>query len=270
MTGGRWAGLLIVAVAIWAASHLAGQWRPAPPTPEASSKVPVTRVEVKAAFPHDPQAFTQGLEYHDGFLFESTGLHGHSTLRKVELSTGRVIQSVPLPREYFGEGITLWQSKIVQLTWDTGVGFVYDRDTFRRLATFQYPGEGWGLTHDATHLIMSDGTASLRFLDPATFAEVRRLTVTDGGMPVTNLNELEWVDGEIYANIWQTDFIARISPSTGRVVGWLDLRGLLTPAEQSGGADVLNGIAYDAASRRLFVTGKLWPKLFEIALQPKR
>ena len=202
-------------------------------------------------------------------LYEGTGLNGQSTVRRVELTTGKVLQQVAVPPEHFGEGITTWGETILQLTWQSQIGFVYDRTTFKQLRTFRYTGEGWGLTHDATQLIMSDGSASLRFLDPKTFTETRRLLVTDAGIVVRDLNELEWVDGEIYANVWQTNFIARISPSSGRVLGWINLTGLLSPEEQRGGADVLNGIAYDSAGKRLFVTGKLWPKLFEIGIVVK-
>ena len=234
--------------------------------PPVGSRVAVSRYVVKHAYPHDPRAFTQGIEYRDGVMFEGTGLHGESTLRKVEIATGRVLQSTSVPVEYFGEGITTWGSTILQLTWQSGVGFVYDRATFKQLRTFRYTGEGWGLTHNATQLIMSDGSASLRFLDPRTLTESHRLLVTDAGITVRDLNELEWVNGEIYANVWQTNFVARISPASGKVLGWIDLSGLLSPAEERSGADVLNGIAYDAAGKRLFVTGKLWPKLFEIQI----
>jgi glutamine cyclotransferase len=234
--------------------------------PPAGSRAPVSHYRVSHVYPHDPHAFTQGLEYQNGALFEGTGLNGESTLRKVEIATGRVLQSASIPVDYFGEGITTWGQTILQLTWQNQVGFVYDRATFKRLRTFKITGEGWGLTHNATQLIMSDGSASLRFLDPARLTETHRVLVTDAGIIIRDLNELEWVDGEIYANVWQTDFIARISPSSGHVLGWIDLTGLLTPAEQRGGADVLNGIAYDAARKRLFVTGKRWPKLFEIEI----
>jgi glutaminyl-peptide cyclotransferase len=223
---------------------------------------------VKHIYPHDAQSFTQGLEYRAGVLYEGTGVNGQSTLRKVDLTTGRVLEQTSLPRTYFGEGITLWHDSIIQLTWQSQIGFVYDRANLRQVRTFTYPGEGWGLTHDATRLIMSDGTARLRFLDPATLREMgERLLVTDAGIPILDLNELEWVAGEIYANVWQTNFVACISPTTGRVVEWVNLAGLLNPAE-TGHADVLNGIAYDAQGKRLFVTGKLWPKLFEIEIQP--
>jgi glutaminyl-peptide cyclotransferase len=234
--------------------------------PFVGSRAPVSRYVIAHVYPHDPHAFTQGLEYQDGALFEGTGLNGESTVRRVEIATGRVLQRTSIPADYFGEGITTWGQTILQLTWQSEMGFIYDRATLKQLRTFRYNGEGWGLTHNATHVIMSDGSASLRFLDPRTLTETHRLLVTDAGIPVRDLNELEWVNGEIYANVWQADFVARISPTSGRVLGWIDLSGLLSPAEKRNGADVLNGIAYDAARNRLFVTGKLWPKLFEIKI----
>jgi glutamine cyclotransferase len=230
-------------------------------------QAPVAGYRVVKVYPHDRQAFTQGLQYVDGVLYEGTGQLGQSGIRKVKLETGEVLQHQPLDAKYFGEGITVWGSTIVQLTWQSELGFVYDRNTFKQLRTFTYPGEGWGLTHDGTRLIMSDGDArgALRFLDPATFKETGRLIVRDGGKPVDDLNELEFVRGEILANVWQTHRIARISPKTGDVTGWIDLSGLLDPRDAVG-TDVLNGIAYDAAGDRLFVTGKWWPKLFEIKI----
>jgi glutamine cyclotransferase len=226
---------------------------------------------VVRSYPHDRDAFTQGLEYVDGFLYEGTGRNGHSGIRKVKLETGEVLQAQPLDARYFGEGITVWKNRIIQLTWQSEVGFVYDRQTFKRQRTFQYTGEGWGLTHDGTRLIMSDGssTGTLKFFNPETLRQTGSLTVRDGGRPVAGLNELEFVKGQIYANVWQTDRIAIIAPKTGRVTGWVDLHGLLDPRE-AGGVDVLNGIAYDAAGDRLFVTGKLWPRIFEIRLTSKR
>jgi glutaminyl-peptide cyclotransferase len=216
-------------------------------------------------YPHDPSAFTQGLVYSDGHLYESTGLNGQSSLRMIDLSTGRVLQRYDLPAQYFGEGLTDWDSHLVQLTWQNGTGFVYDRFSFSLRSTFHYQGEGWGLTHDATSLILSDGSSTLKFLNPESFREIKRISVHDGpGSPVKNLNELEYIHGEIYANVWQTDRIVRISPRTGRVLGWIDLSGLIDKRELQDSSAVLNGIAYDAKGDRLFVTGKLWPSLFEV------
>lgn len=235
-------------------------------TPSAANPVPVYTYEVVNTYPHDPNAFTQGLVYADGALFEGTGLNGRSSLREVDLTTGGVQRQVDLPDQFFGEGITLFNDRIFQLTWKSQEGFVYDATTFEQLDTFTYPTEGWGLTHDDTQLIMSDGTSTLHFLDPQSLQETGRVTVRYGDQPVVRLNELEYIDGEVYANIWQTNYIARIDPHTGQVVGWIDLTGLLPPADMTQPVDVLNGIAYDAAHGRLFVTGKLWPKLFEIDL----
>jgi glutamine cyclotransferase len=233
--------------------------------------VPVYRYKVVRTFPHDRQAFTQGLMYLNGFLYEGTGQNGQSSIRKVRLETGEVLQIRSIDRQYFGEGIVVWKDRLIQLTWQHGVGFVYNRDTFEPLGTFNYRGEGWGLTHDGSRIIMSDGSASgaLRLLDPETLRQTGTLVVRDGNTPLPHLNELEFVKGEIYANVWQTERIARISPKTGRVTSWIDLSGLLDPREAAG-VDVLNGIAYDAEKDRLFVTGKLWPKVFEIQLIPPR
>ena len=227
---------------------------------------PVYGYEVVNVYPHDREAFTQGLLFRDGVLYESTGQYGRSSLRKVQLETGKVLQQINVEARYFAEGLTDWGSRLVQLTWETNVGFVYDLASFKRLQTFSYTGQGWGLARDARQLIMSDGTATLRFLDPQTFAVTRRVQVSDGGVPVRELNELEFIDGQIYANVWQTDRIAIIAPDTGRVTGWINLAGLL-PASAAASVDVLNGIAWDAERRRLFVTGKLWPSLFEIRIR---
>ena len=236
----------------------------------AQAALPVYTYTVVNAYPHDLRAFTEGLLYRQGFLYESTGLEGASSIRKVELRTGKVLNGVNLPRDIFGEGISDWGDKLIGLTWKTQVGFVLDIEGFALKGRFDYPGEGWGLTHNATELIMSDGTAELRMLDPDTLKEKRRIKITAEGKPVDQLNELEWVDGEIFANIWQTDRIARIDPKTGHITGWIDLSGLLPQKEREGRqVDVLNGIAYDAAGKRLFVTGKLWPKLYEIKLKRK-
>jgi glutaminyl-peptide cyclotransferase len=230
---------------------------------------PTYGYQVVATHPHDPGAFTQGLVYLDGTLYEATGSSGEgpSSLRRVELATGAVQDRHDLASEHFGEGIAVVGDRIVQLTWQSQTGFVYDRATFRQLGTFRYSGEGWGLAYDGRRLIMSDGTDRLRFLDPNTFVEAGSVLVRDGGHPVDQLNELEYVDGQVYANVWRTDRIVRIDPATGQVTATVDLAGLLPAADRAGGhVDVLNGIAYDADSDRLLVTGKLWPKLFEIEL----
>jgi glutaminyl-peptide cyclotransferase len=234
-----------------------------PPTPQYSYRVINT-------YPHDRNAFTQGLEYRDGFLYEGTGLSGRSSVRKVDLVSGRVVQNFEVPPPFFGEGITIVGNQMIELTWQAQTGFVYDKADFRVLRSFQYPGEGWGLTNDGKLIYMSDGSSQIRIWDPGTLKEIRRITVKDGDQPVTELNELEFVKGEIYANVWQTDRIARISPADGKVLGWIDLSGILLKSDRSGADAVLNGIAYDAAADRLFVTGKLWPKLFEIKLVPKK
>jgi glutamine cyclotransferase len=234
------------------ASPLAGQWT----------------YQVVNTYPHDREAFTQGLEYRNGFLYEGTGLHGRSTLRKVKLETGVVLQKLSLPAHFFGEGISVLGDRIVQLTWQSEVGFVWGLQDFKLQRQFSYRGEGWGLTTDGRHLYFSDGTDEIRVLDSQTLAETRRIRVLENGRPLKDLNELEWVEGEILANVWQTDRIVNINPLTGRVTGSIDLTGIL-PAPERAGTDVLNGIAYDAAGKRLFVTGKLWPKLFHIRLVKK-
>lgn len=221
------------------------------------------------ARPHDPQAFTQGLLFHDGFFYESTGLNGRSTLRKVDPATGEVLKKLNLPAEYFGEGLALLGNRLYQLTWRSGKGFVYDLASFTPVREFAFSGEGWGLTTDGRSLILSDGTAQLRFLDPDSFAVTRTVTVTHEGYPVTQLNELEYIDGEIFANLWQSSRIVRIAPESGRVTGIIDLTNLLPANDRRPDTDVLNGIAYDPATRRLFVTGKNWPRLFEIELIKK-
>ncbi len=217
-------------------------------------------------YPHDPQAFTQGLVYADGYFYESTGLRGLSSLRKVQLENGEVILQHNLDANYFAEGLALWQDQLIQLTWQDHIGFVYERDTFALQEQFSYASEGWGLTQDGTHLIMSDGSATLAFLDPTSKVVIRSITVTDNGTPLSYINELEYIRGEIYANIWQSDQIVRIDPVSGNVLGWINLSGILPSDIPPGQVDVLNGIAYDADNDRLFVTGKLWPYLFEITL----
>jgi glutamine cyclotransferase len=234
--------------------------------PGNSDGIPVYTYNIVNTYSHDRNAFTQGLVFEDGVLYEGTGRFGQSTLRRVELETGVVLQIRELSDQFFGEGIAIYEDKIIQLTWQSNIGFVYDKDSFELLQEFNYSTEGWGITHDGERLIMSDGTSTLHFLDPQTFEEIGQLEVFDNDGPITRLNELEYIQGEIYANIWQTDWVARIAPETGRVIGWVELGGLLTAEDLSEPVDVLNGIAYDAEADRLFVTGKLWPKLFEIEL----
>jgi glutaminyl-peptide cyclotransferase len=231
---------------------------------------PVYGYRVVHVYPHDRDAFTQGLIYLDGFLYESTGLEGRSSLRKVKLETGQVLQKTDVPAQYFAEGLTDWKKSLLQLTWKSGIGFVYDLFTFKPQRTFAYGGEGWGLTHDGTQLIQSDGSESLRFINPETLRETGRVAVSDNGMAVENLNELEYIKGEVYANIWQQDRIAIIAPKTGKVVRWIDMSNLLSDKDRLTPVDVLNGIAYDPIHDRLFVTGKLWPKLFEIKVVSKK
>jgi glutaminyl-peptide cyclotransferase len=254
--------LIVLPMVLWAQS--AGDERLKP------GGTQVSPYKVIRSYPHDRQAFTQGLVYEGGVFYEGTGLHGRSSLRRVDPASGRTLKEIRLEPSHFGEGITVFGDRIVQLTWKSHVGFVYDKSSFRLLKTFTYPQEGWGITHDGERLIMSDGTSVLHFLDPQDFREVDTLGVHDGRVPVTRLNELEYVQGFIYANVWPTDRIAVIHPRTGRVEVWMDLKGLLGKAE-SQGADVLNGIAYDTRGDRLFVTGKLWPKVFEIqpAFRPR-
>ncbi len=221
--------------------------------------------QVVKTYPHDREAFTQGLQFKDGFLYEGTGLQGRSTLRKVKLETGVVLQKLSLPAQYFGEGISIIGDRIVQITWQSEVGFVWGLKDFKLQKQFSYKGEGWGLTTDGKNLYFSDGTDEIRILDGNTLAELRRIKVRENGRPVRDLNELEWVEGEILANVWQTDRIVKVNPLDGRVTGSVDLSGLLTAGERAG-TDVMNGIAYDSVGKRLFVTGKLWPKVFEVKL----
>jgi glutaminyl-peptide cyclotransferase len=235
----------------------------------ARAAVPLYECDVVHTYPHDPSAFTEGLFYLNGFLYESTGLEQHSSIRKVRLATGEVVQKIEIPAQYFGEGIVNWDGHLVSLTWKSHLGFVFDLATFKLQRQFPYEGEGWALTQDGKQLIMSDGTPELRFINPNTLKETNRIQVTLDGKPVRNVNELEWVKGEIYANVWQTNWIIRINPKDGHVVGLVNLAGLLSRDDPASGPDgVLNGIAYDAKGDRLFVTGKNWPKLFEIRLRP--
>jgi glutamine cyclotransferase len=246
----------------------------AAPAPANTSATPVSTepvfytYEVVNVFPHDRNAFTEGLVFINNRLFESTGLNDHSTLREVDLKTGAVLRQVVMPSEYFGEGLAILGDKAYQLTWQNHKGFVYDLETFKIEKEFTYTGEGWGLTTDGHALIMSDGTSQIRFLDPATFAVQRTINVQIRGEPLNNLNELEYIHGEIYANVWQTFSVVRIDPATGHVVGVIDFTGLLPAQDRAANTDVLNGIAYDAVNDRLFITGKNWPKLFEVRLKP--
>ncbi len=272
--GGRiWLTLLVVLVIC---SGCVEQEMPTPSPSSSSSSspsglndTPVYGYEIVNVYPHDPAAYTEGLVFADGVLYEGTGLHGSSSLRQVELTTGSVLKEYRLPAQYFGEGITLWNDTLIQLTYQSHLGFVYDKESFALRREFRYPTEGWGITHDGKHLIMSDGTARLYFLDPETFESVNQLEVTDRGISIAQLNELEYIKGAIYANVWPTNRIAMISPETGQVVGWLDLTRLLSAEDRLQPVDVLNGIAYDPVQDRLFVTGKYWPKLFELELAEK-
>jgi len=248
--------LICTLMAAWAAS--------------AGAAVPVYDAEVVHTYPHDTAAFTEGLFFLDGFLYESTGIEHHSSIRKVKIDSGEVVQKLDLPGQYFGEGIVNWGSELISLTWQSQVGFVFDRATLKLQREFHYAGEGWALTQDGRQLIMSDGTPQLRFLNPRTLLETNRIEVTLDGKPVRNVNELEWVKGEIYANVWHTNWLLRIDPYSGQVRGLVDLTGILSPSNVAGDPEaVLNGIAYDARGDRLFVTGKNWPKLFEIRLHER-
>jgi glutamine cyclotransferase len=229
---------------------------------------PVSGYRVVAAYPHSTESYTEGFFFKDGLFYEGTGLKGHSALLAIEPATGRVVQRAAMGPEYFGEGIVDWGPNLYEWTWQSHLGFVYDRFTLRLVKTFSYTGEGWGMTRTEKELVTSDGSATLRFRDPNTFAETRHVVVSDEGVAVKDLNELEYVKGEIYANVWHSDRIARISPKNGRVLGWIDLTGLLPDDERVNAESVLNGIAYDAGHDRLFVTGKQWPKVFEIKVTP--
>ena len=242
---------------------------PARATNAATTQVPIYTYEVVNTYPHDPGAFTQGLVFLDGALLESTGLNGESSLRKVDLKTGSVLKRVEVPAQYFAEGLAVLGDKLFQLTWQNHKGFVYDLESFQLEKEFAYEGEGWGLATDGHSLILSDGTDQIRFLDPVTFEVKRSIRVLAGSRPVDRLNELEYIKGEIFANVWGSDFVVRIDPASGRVTGVIDFKGLLAPEDHGVNTDVLNGIAYDAAGDRLFITGKRWPKLFEVRLKRK-
>ena len=253
----RFVAIILSAIVLACAPATVAQRRPAP----------VQSYKVIATFPHDTSAFTQGLVFADGQMYESTGLNGESSLRRVDITTGKTLQRIDVPREYFAEGLALVGDELLQLTWQHKLGFVYDRKTFKQKRTFSYTSEGWGIAYDgASRLVMSDGSDTLTFLDPKTFAPLKRLRVQDAGRWVPNLNELEWIEGEIWANVWQTDRIARISPTTGDVNAWIDFSALFPRAERIPPADELNGIAYDSATRRIFITGKKWPRLYQITV----
>lgn len=260
-------GLALFPILLAAAPHCAADGD-VPLVTEAARPPAVLAYEIVNTYPHDRGAFTQGLIFRDGFLYESTGLNGRSSLRKVVLESGEVVQRENVANEYFAEGLTDWKHSLVQITWQSKRGIVYDLKTFKPTSGFSYEGEGWGITHDSKRLIMSDGTSTLRFLDPKSFAQIGTLEVTYQGKPLANLNELEYVRGRIFANVWQSNSIVVIDPLNGRVIAQIDLPGLLSAADRGPGVDVLNGIAYDARHDRLFVTGKLWPKLFELRLKP--
>ena len=234
-----------------------------------TTATPTDTYQIVSTFPHDREAFTQGLLIQNAVLYESTGLNGQSSLRRDDLATGKVEKKVDVAAAYFAEGLAEWKGKLYQLTWKAHKGFIYDADTFQKTGSFGYAGEGWGLTHNDQYLILSDGTASIRFLDPQTFAVKRTINVNDRGAAIDQLNELEYIKGEIWANVWQTDYIIRINPADGKIKGWIDMTGILPPEDHDTTTDVLNGIAYDAAKDKIYVTGKLWPKIFEIKVVPK-
>lgn len=242
------------------------------PACSSSAAVPVWSYRVVHSYPHDTQAFTEGLFYRDGYLYESTGMVGASSIRKVDLKTGHVLQQRDLPPPDYGEGIVAWHDTLIELTWQSQRGYTYDLDSFRPTGSFTYPGEGWALTANDRHILMSDGSAAIRVLDPQTLSQTAAILVTADGAPVKNLNELEWVKGQIFANVWLTSRIARIDPDSGDVVGWIDLSGLGPKPDETDDPtnDVLNGIAWDAKGGRLFVTGKRWPKIYEIELVPPK
>jgi len=266
---GRLVAIFTLALAFTSLACQPGTGAYVPGEKTANQAVPVYGYEVVHVFPHDRDAFTHGLVFHEGNFLESTGEVGRSSLRRVEVDNGKVLQKVDVPPPYFAEGITLLKGKIYQLTWQHQLGFVYDALTFEKTGEFKYTGEGWGLSNDGQSLILSDGTNHIRFLDPENFQVTKTIAVVDGRTAVLEINELEYVKGEIYANIWHADRIARIDPQTGKVVGWINLAGLLSPGEVQDEEAVLNGIAYDEASSRLFITGKLWPKIFEIRITQK-
>jgi len=268
-------GVLLVAVAVLvglssmrSSSGVApsGPAGPAPP-PTGDGRARQVSYETVNSYPHDPTSFTQGLLWRDGGFYESTGMYGHSKLRRLEFPSGKVLKEVSLTDDLFGEGLALVDTRLVQLTWTTHRGFTYDIQSFKKLEEFHYDTEGWGLTYDGANLILSDGSSDLFYLDPHSFKVIKKLPVTMNGRPITELNELEFIDGEIWSNVWQTDLILRVDPATGRVASFLNMKDLLAPSDRTGTEDVLNGIAYDADKKRIFVTGKRWPRIFEIRIK---
>ncbi|MDD4446485.1 MAG: glutaminyl-peptide cyclotransferase [Methanothrix sp.] len=258
---------VILTIVLWAAMVFAAQGSSDLVQEET---IPLFGYEIINVYPHSSMAFTQGLVYDDGLLYEGTGLYGRSKLCRVELATGRILDQKNLDSSLFGEGIALWKDRIIQLTWQSGLGLVYGKENMTEIGNFSYQTEGWGITTDNKSLIMSDGTDVLHILDPESFKELGRILVTANGKPLQGLNELEYIKGQIYANVWPTNWIAIISPESGEVKGKINLQGILQESDLQGSrVDVLNGIAYDASGDRLFVTGKLWPKLFEIKVVPK-
>ncbi len=261
-----WAGIVLLALALGQSQKGAGPGTAYASEQDPDAPIAYYRYKIVRTYPHDTQNFTQGLVYEDGHLYEGTGLYKQSILIKRDLEENRIVKQIRLPDRFFGEGVTVFGDKVIQLTWKSQVAFVYDKETFRELDQFSYSGQGWGLTSDGTRLILSDGSYTLRFLDPNTYAETGRIRVGDGRRPLRQLNELEYIDGQIYANVLPTDYIAIISPETGRVTGWIDLTGLYIPPQYSPSDVVLNGIAYIPETKHLLVTGKRWPKIYEIEL----
>jgi glutamine cyclotransferase len=263
LTRSRSSALLGAGIVLLAAAGSCLAWR------QLRTRPWIEGFKIVHEYPHDPDAYCQGLVYDDGVFHESTGRRGHSTVRTVEIETGKVLRKTDLPANYFGEGLALVGDRLIQITWEEELARIYDRDTLKALDQFEYKGEGWGLAFDGTYLVMSDGSDKLFFRDPKTFKEVRRVAVKMKGAPLTELNELEMVEGEVWANVWKKDYIARIDPATGEVVGVIDLSGIFDRHKIDDDDAVLNGIAYDPKGKRLFVTGKLWPKLFEIEVVSK-
>lgn len=265
-----WLLILGLGITLTTWEQLSGQSYSPPAQAQDKSEIPVYGYKIINTFPHNTESFTQGLFLEDGILYESTGLNGKSAIKKLDLKTGKVIKSRNMQDKFFGEGMTIVDNKIYQLTWRTKTGFVYDKDSLEILRTFSYKTQGWGITYDGKYLILSDGSNILYFMNPKSFVIVGKLEVYDEKGKVGNLNELEYINGEIYANIWGKELIARIDPKTGHINSWIDLTGILTPEDRKGKEDVLNGIAYNSENKTLLVTGKFWPKIFEIDIIEKK